>query len=64
MTSKEERQMKNLCDEVFKNHCFICKQEMEHITGLTWFCKRCDMITKIENTISFKGEKKTTIRYF
>jgi len=34
-----------------KRFCFICKQEMEHVGGLVWKCKRCDVLDSIEHTV-------------
>lgn len=56
--NKEEREMKKLCDLVFENYCFICKQRMEHITDLIWICKNCELVTSIEHIYRFVDGKK------
>lgn len=50
--------MEKQFDEWTTRYCFICKKKMEHVGGLCWHCKNCDVIDNIEHTVLPYGRKE------
>ena len=53
---KQQKEMEKKIDEAFERKCLICEQVMQHIGNLTWYCKRCDTLTTVQNAVSIKDD--------
>ena len=53
---KQQKEMAKKIDKAFERNCLICGQVMQSLQGLTWYCKRCDTLTTVNNVISIRDE--------
>jgi len=55
---KQQKEIEKKCEKAFDKNCLICNQVMEYIDDLTWYCKRCDTLTKISHVVVLRDEER------